>query len=505
LIFILSFSIGVFSSIKDPQFVSSILGENYVTMTEQNIAAGDPMAVYKQSQEMDMFFGITLNNLMVAFRTYVLGIFLGIGTLGSLAFNGVMVGCFQYYFIGRGFFIDSASSIWLHGTLEISSIILAGGAGLTLGRGLIFPGTYSRLQSVQISGIRSLKMMLGITPIFILAAVIESFLTRYTDTPLFVKVALILLSAVFIVGYFVIFPWLKSRSGFEVPLKELRLRPSGIEPVNFVRIKNNADILKDTFQFYARHNRVILPWIFIVSSLIAAAKVFFVGETFNLVASEWWVSLFSDMVYILDMPSPEFILINGLGTGFIFYRVMMLIDGESKNTTTSFHLKPFIQTVIISTTIYAGIYLDVLGILFVFFAWGFLVFVGFVQLKENCSLTKAFAQGWDMFGQNRTQGMSIQFVVLLLSFSFLLVVSAPLIYIHTSILRWNFVATDLWSQKTIQFVESFIKTFSFHLILPLLVASLSYVYFSQSEAMTATNLKELISKIGARDSKANRR
>src|SRR5687767_8485904 len=46
-VFLLSFSIGVFSSIKDPQFVKSILGESYVTMTEQNIASGDPMAVYK--------------------------------------------------------------------------------------------------------------------------------------------------------------------------------------------------------------------------------------------------------------------------------------------------------------------------------------------------------------------------------------------------------------------------------------------------------------------------
>src|SRR6185295_9341162 len=123
-----------------------------------------------------------------------------------------------------------------HGTLEISSIILAGGAGLTLGRGLIFPGTYSRLQSLQISGVRSLKLMLGIAPVFVLAAVIESFLTRYTDAPAFLKVALILLSAAFIIGYFVIYPWLKSKSGFTVSLKETRLPPTNIEPTNFIRI-----------------------------------------------------------------------------------------------------------------------------------------------------------------------------------------------------------------------------------------------------------------------------
>jgi uncharacterized membrane protein SpoIIM required for sporulation len=193
LVFLVAMIIGVFSAYNDPQFTSTILGDSYVSMTEENIKSGDPMAVYKQSQEFEMFLGITVNNLLVAFRTYVLGIFLGIGTLASLVYNGIMVGCFQYYFVERGLIAESALTIWLHGTLEISSIILAGGAGLTLGSGLIFPGTYSRLQSLQIAGIRSLKLMLGITPVFILAAIIESFLTRYTDAPTLLKLILIIL------------------------------------------------------------------------------------------------------------------------------------------------------------------------------------------------------------------------------------------------------------------------------------------------------------------------
>src|SRR5688572_12058343 len=174
LFFCLAFGIGVFSSMKDPQFVSSILGDQYVAMTKANIESGDPMAVYKSSNEFNMFLGITFNNLFVAFRTYVFGIFLSIGSLAILLYNGIMVGCFQYFFIERGLFAESALTIWLHGTLEISSIILAGGAGMTLGSGLVFPGTYSRLQAFQVSGTRSLKLMLGISPIFVFAAIIES-------------------------------------------------------------------------------------------------------------------------------------------------------------------------------------------------------------------------------------------------------------------------------------------------------------------------------------------
>jgi uncharacterized membrane protein SpoIIM required for sporulation len=506
LVFILAMTIGVFSSINDPQFVNTILGDSYVSMTDKNIANGDPMAVYKQRNELDMFLGITFNNLMVAFRTYVLGIFLGIGTLASLLGNGIMVGCFQYYFVERDLFIESALSIWLHGTLEISSIVLAGGAGLTLARGLIFPGTYSRLQSLQISGIRSLKFMLGITPVFVLAAVIESFLTRYTDAPVFVKVCLIALSALFVIGYFIVYPWMKSRSGFTVPLKEIRLQPSISEPVNFTRIKNNADVLKDTFLFYARYNAKFLPWIFFVS--IGSSFCFFLFEQnapVFLAESEWWEVLFTNIFFALNTPSVPFIFINGAAMGIIVYRVMQLVDAEAKKRTPSFDLKSFLQILVITTLFYGAIYLGFLGVFVLICVFGILLFTCFIQLTEQSDLMYGFARGWELYGKNNNQGLGLQFIGLLLSFSFLLVLSAPLLYMHMNVIEWNFVVDDPWSKNAIHFVELFIKTFSFYLILPLICASMAYMYFSQEEVVSATSLKESIAKMGMRSSKSQRR
>lgn len=505
LVFLLSFSIGVFSSYKDPQFVRTILGDDYVTMTDKNIQSGDAMAVYKQSHQVDMFLGITFNNLMVAFRTYVLGIFLAIGTLASLLYNGIMVGCFQYYFVERGLFVESSLTIWLHGTLEISSIILAGGAGLTLGSGLIFPGTYSRLQSLQRSGIRSLKLMLGIAPVFVLAAIIESFLTRYTDAPTFLKLLLILLSAVYIIGYFVIYPWYKSRTGFEFPLKEVRLPARNDEPINFNRIKNNAEILKDTFQFYSRHSKRLLPWVLVVAFGVSAASYFLEEQSFAAIENEWWIQLFSDMLYAFNTPSPEFILINALGTSIILYRTMKLVDVESKKTLFSVDIKPFFQTFIIAAAIYGAIYLGALAIFLLIFCLGFLLFSAFVQLTKSSSLSHGLTEGWELFRKNNNQGMTLQVIVLLLSFSFLLLLSAPLLYIHMSVLQWNFVSTDRSSQQVIHFLELFVKTFSFYLVLPLIAASLSYLYFSQEEVSSATYLKESIGKMVTRRSKNYKR
>lgn len=500
--FLIALCIGVISSYNDPQFVSTILGDSYVSMTDENIKKGDPMAVYKQSHQIEMFLGITFNNLMVAFRTYVLGIFLGLGTLASLLYNGIMVGSFQYYFIDRGLFIESALTIWLHGTLEISSIILAGGAGLTLASGLIFPGTYSRIQSLQLSGIRSLKLMLAITPVFILAAVIESFLTRYTEAPVILKLFLILLSAVFIIGYYVIYPWLKWKKGFDIPLKQISLPPSNLEPVNFIRIKNNAELIKDTFQFYSRHYGSISTVIFWVALGTSVPSLFLEEESFITIETEWWISLLSDMLYALGTPTPLSILINSLGASIIIYRVMKIIDTESKKSKSKLDKKSFLQIFIIAVIIYGMLYLGPWGILLLIASFGILIFTAFVQLTEKANLAYAMSHGLALFKCNNTQGFSLQFALLLLLVSFLLVVTAPLAYMHLSVLKWNFVATDTWSQNFIHLIEIFFKVFAFYSVLPILVAGLSYLYFSQEEVATARHLRESIAKMGQRTTKS---
>jgi uncharacterized membrane protein SpoIIM required for sporulation len=496
LVFLIALAIGVFSSLKDPQFTGTILGEGYVAMTNKNIQRGDPMAVYKQSQQIDMFLGITFNNLMVAFRTYVLGVFFGIGTLGSLLYNGIMVGSFQYYFVERGLFLESSLSIWLHGTLEISSIILAGGAGLTLSSGLLFPGTYSRLQSLQISGMRSLKLMLGIAPVFVLAAIIESFLTRYTDAPMWLKIALIFLSASFIVGYFIVYPWMKYKNGFTAPLKETRLPPTGVEPVNFGIIKTNADILKETFQFYSRNNASLFSLAFLVAAGTSVAFLFVEQDPYIIKNGQWWVSLLSDMFFALRTPALPFIFVNGLGASLIIYRVMKLIDAESRKITITKDSRSFLQTLVIVMMIYALIYLGAWGIVVAMISFGVLIFVAFVKLNQTSGLAHAINVGWDLFRKNNNQGLSLQFMVVLLSFGFLLVLSAPLLYIHLTVLKWNFVPTDQTAIVILNFLELLIKTFCFYLVLPIVAASISYLYFSQSEVSNAGTLKESIAKMG---------
>ena len=78
-------------------------------------------------------------------------------------------------------------------------------------------------------------------------------------------------------------------------------------------------------------------------------------------------------------------------------------------------------------------------------------------------------------------------------------------YMHMSVLQWNFVSDDPMSQHIIRFMEVFVRTFCFYLILPIIMASQGYLYFSQEEGNSASGLKESIAKMTAAQSKLKRR
>lgn len=209
LIFMVSVLIGVVSQLGDPDFCRTILGNGYVDMTIENIEKGTPMAVYGDGSEGVMFLGITFNNIGVAFRAFIMGIFTSIGTGMMLFYNGVMLGCFEAFFAQRDLFGESFLAVFLHGTLEISAIMVAGAGGLCLGSGLLFPGTYSRPVAFRRGAKRGLKIVVGTVPLFVVAGFIEGFITRHTEFPDGLRLAIILASLAFVVFYYFVLPYRK--------------------------------------------------------------------------------------------------------------------------------------------------------------------------------------------------------------------------------------------------------------------------------------------------------
>jgi uncharacterized membrane protein SpoIIM required for sporulation len=213
LIFLFFAIISAFSAANDQTFVRGVLGNEYVEMTEQNISKGDPFGVYKGQDSLTMFLRIAVNNIQVSFMIFISGIFAGLGTIWLLFNNGVMLGAFQYYFFSKGLGWESVLVIWIHGTLEISSIIISGAAGLVLAESLLFPGTYTRLISLKRGAKDGIKLMIGLVPVFILAAFLEGFVTRYSHMPGWLSLFILISSAGFMIWYFIIYPIRLSRRG----------------------------------------------------------------------------------------------------------------------------------------------------------------------------------------------------------------------------------------------------------------------------------------------------
>lgn len=207
-IFGLACLVGAVSAAHDDTFVRLILGDHYVDTTLENIENGTPMAIYGSESEGDMFLAITFNNIRVSLIAFAAGLFLSFGTAYVLVTNGIMLGSFQYFFHQKGLLLDSVLSIWVHGTLEISAIVIAGAAGLTLGRGLLFPGTLTRLESFTTQARVGLKVVIGLVPVFILAGFLESFVTRHApDLPAWATGGIILASLAAVIYYFIILPY----------------------------------------------------------------------------------------------------------------------------------------------------------------------------------------------------------------------------------------------------------------------------------------------------------
>ena len=236
LIFILFVAMAVLSSVLDPDYAKSYFDhkvqQGYYDMTIDNIHNGDPFGVYKDRNPFSAFVRIAYNNIRVAFTTVLLGLTFGVGTFWMLWTNGFMLGCFQFIFFSQGLGWESVLVIWIHGTIEISSIVIAGAAGFILGKSLLFPGTFSRKASFR-TGVRdAINICLALVPFFIVAAFFESYVTHLmsrtfeknaTNIGLPVPVSILILAAslALMLWYFVFYPIRLERQGFQMKGKIL--------------------------------------------------------------------------------------------------------------------------------------------------------------------------------------------------------------------------------------------------------------------------------------------
>ena len=186
--FIIFFAAGVVSflaAMADPSFARYLLGPHMIDTIEhhqmwtQSIVPVKPLASS----------AILTNNLTVAFSTFALGITAGIGTVWMMLLNGLMIGVVGEACWREGMSLQLWSFVAAHGVLELPAIFIAGGAGLGIARGMLFPGRLPRGASLAKAGARSVRLVLGAIPMLLIAGFIEGFVSP-SNLPIPVKFAL---------------------------------------------------------------------------------------------------------------------------------------------------------------------------------------------------------------------------------------------------------------------------------------------------------------------------
>ena len=187
-------------TIHDPGFAHRLLGpEMMATIERREMWTHSVVAVKPLASS-----AIMTNNLAVAFTTFAMGITAGLGTIWMMITNGLLMGVIGAATWRAGMALQLWSFVAPHGVLELPAIFIAGGAGLEIARGLLFPGLLPRRQSLARAGGRATRLLLGTIPMLFVAGIIEGFFSP-TNVAVSMKFALASVLFVALLSYLFLF------------------------------------------------------------------------------------------------------------------------------------------------------------------------------------------------------------------------------------------------------------------------------------------------------------
>jgi len=407
----------------------------------------------------------------------------------------------------------------MHGTLEISAIIIAGSAGIVMGNGLVFPGTYSRLQSFQVSARRAIKIMLGISPIFVFAAFIEGFLTRYTELPDPVRLAVIVLSLFFILGYFVLYPRYKADAGFENIETETKLSASGNEKPVFSGIKSNGEIFIHLFLFYRMYFKQIISVSFLMAIIYSLSTLFILGdESFKLFtyygidsfSASSYFNVFENLYEYLDYyKHPFFYFSNTIFFSILVFLVYYLLSSTAqlKPDTEILSSKQFFLSirknfimVFLSVAILNFIFFIPDGRSFAVFALfsPFVFFLIYAYLFEGKKFFSMIKRCRGILRHHSINLLGLALILSLLGAIFFFIFNSPFLFFYFEVITWNLNMETETLSKIFQVFMTFVSIFAMGIVVPIVLTGIGFKFHSLLEINEANEIKERITKIGIR-------
>lgn len=517
--------IGVITTHFNPDFPRIVMGDGYVNMTLENIKNGNPLAVYESPDQTSMFIQITTNNLKVAFMTFAAGFFFTVGTHLLMFSNGVMLGAFQYFFHLKGLLITSFLGIWIHGAFEISAIVLAGGAGITAGNGWLFPGSYSRLQSLQLSTKRGLKIMMSLVPFIIAAGFLESYVTHnYQRLPDWSKWTLILFSFGIILFFYVVYPIYVARKHPHLLSKEDTSTFSEKIQVKLHRVRGVGEVLADSFQVYRQSIGPIfrlvaltcIPLIIFIMYLQSGNHRYEMGFPHYY---DWVVQLRVVFGYSFDN-GLDFLVVGlwSLILAQIFLSTFYIIQLQGQKVSAKGFFEFFRKRFFAIWTGNLFMFVIVFGLPWYWLIWiSFLIPFIYVQpavmALDNTSFGSRFQRSFSFSQAN----FGISLLVIMTTVMIVLIISQPFAFVFSIHEPFNDKPMvrdllDLIADLTKRVAMLYTTDYMFWvnivrqvfyllfalLIFPFLAVTMAMIFYSEKEVRDVVSLKEAFKKFGKR-------
>lgn len=156
------------------------------------------------SEDWMMFGYYIMHNIGIAFQTFAGGLLFGLGSGFFLLFNGLAIGAIAGHLTQIGYGQTFWSFVIGHGAFELTSIALAGAAGLQMGWALLAPGRLPRSEALRLAARQGVRMIGGVTLFLLIAAFIEAYWSSMTapspGLKYLVGAALWLLVAAYLIG-----------------------------------------------------------------------------------------------------------------------------------------------------------------------------------------------------------------------------------------------------------------------------------------------------------------
>jgi uncharacterized membrane protein SpoIIM required for sporulation len=198
-LFFVPFALGVVLTLREPELAFRIVPEAMLRPLAEAYARGFDEG--RGSGDDAMMAGFYVyNNVGIALRCFALGIFGGLGSAFYLVQNGLSIGAVLGYVASEGAGLNIVTFIVGHGSFELGAIVIAGGAGLSLGWSIVSPGPVTRLASLQRAAREIVVVVAGAAAMLIFAAGIEAFWSA-SAAPRAVKLSVGAILFVLVLGY----------------------------------------------------------------------------------------------------------------------------------------------------------------------------------------------------------------------------------------------------------------------------------------------------------------